>query len=118
MARYESIPCVQRGDTRPHLRRMFSCFQANLTEYTEDIQAMVDSVVESTIAIYNECLGSLLPTPDKSHYTFNLRDLSSVFQGMLSADARKCETVEKFSALWIHENRRVFKDRLVNDNDR
>ena len=40
-----------------------------------------DKVVESTIEIYNKIQTSkeLLPTPAKSHYTYNLRDLSKVF---------------------------------------
>jgi hypothetical protein len=47
-----------------------------------------------------------------------LRDLSGVFQGMLSASPRRITTVPGFMRLWVHENRRVFQDRLINDEDR
>ncbi|OWK02778.1 hypothetical protein Celaphus_00010474, partial [Cervus elaphus hippelaphus] len=63
-------------------------------------------------------MDELLPTPAKSHYTFNLRDLSKVFQGMLMADPAKVEDKVQLLRLWYHENCRVFRDRLVNDEDR
>ena len=48
-----------------------------------------DTMVDTTISVYNTITTEMLPTPAKSHYTFNLRDLSKVFQGILMADAAK-----------------------------
>lgn len=39
-------------------------------------------MVKATVEIYNTIRAELLPTPAKSHYTYNMRDLSKVFQGM------------------------------------
>ncbi len=39
-------------------------------------------MVKATIEMYNTIRAELLPTPAKSHYTYNMRDLSKVFQGM------------------------------------
>lgn len=46
--------------------------------------SLSDKIVISTIQIYNIIKSSkeLLPTPAKSHYIYNLRDISKVFQGI------------------------------------
>ena len=48
-------------------------------------------MVQVCIDVYKTILAQLLPTPAKSHYTFNIRDLSKVFQGMLMFDGTKVE---------------------------
>ena len=68
--------------------------------------------------IYNTIRTELLPTPNKSHYTFNLRDLSKVVQGVLSADPKSVLVESDIVRLWIHECMRVFQDRLVDSTDK
>jgi dynein heavy chain len=60
----------------------------------------------------------LLPTPAKTHYTFNLRDLSKVVMGLLSADSKTVTEPADLVKLWIHECLRVFQDRLVDQHDK
>ena len=65
----------------------------SLKEYTEKL-------VKVCIDVYHTVSAELLPTPAKSHYTFNLRDLSKVFQGMLMLDSSKM-TVSEISIDFI-----------------
>ncbi|ESO89348.1 hypothetical protein LOTGIDRAFT_210379 [Lottia gigantea] len=83
-----------------------------------NIREYCDKMVTTCISVYNTITTQLLPTPAKSHYTFNLRDLSKVFQGILMADPNKTEALPDLLRLWYHENCRIFQDRLVNDEDR
>ena len=53
------------------------------------LSLQIPQLVHSTTAVYNTITTELLPTPAKSHYTFNLRDLSKVFQGMLMVPVNK-----------------------------
>ncbi|XP_022600673.1 LOW QUALITY PROTEIN: dynein heavy chain 1, axonemal-like [Seriola dumerili] len=82
------------------------------------IQPLNESLVDATIRIYTTITSQLLPTPSKSHYTFNLRDLSKVFQGILMAEAGMIEEKLQLLQLWYHESCRVFQDRLVSAEDR
>ena len=50
---------------------------------------IAESIVSASINVYSTICNELLPTPDKSHYTFNLRDLGKVFQGVMMADPSK-----------------------------
>jgi len=75
-------------------------------------------IIHATMDIYTGIREKMLPTPAKSHYTFNLRDISKVMQGMLQISKKKCEDADALVRLWTHEATRVFCDRLVNADDR
>jgi dynein heavy chain len=49
---------------------------------------------------------------------FNLRDLANVVQGLMRAKPLYVSTAQVFQRLWLHENLRVYGDRLVSDEDR
>ncbi|EQC29095.1 hypothetical protein SDRG_13255 [Saprolegnia diclina VS20] len=84
-----------------------------LSAFPSEVQRLETSVVTASIDVYNTICKELLPTPAKSHYTFNLRDLAKVFQGCLMCDPRKVNDANGFLRLWVHENKRVFEDRMV-----
>ncbi|XP_035245196.1 dynein heavy chain 1, axonemal isoform X1 [Anguilla anguilla] len=83
-----------------------------------DIQPLNEPLVDATIKVYSTITSQLLPSPAKSHYTFNLRDLSKVFQGILMGEASMFPDKVKLLQLWYHESCRVFQDRLVCAEDR
>lgn len=89
-----------------------------LGNFEEDVQNQAMGLVKATIAVYNTILDQLRPTPAKPHYTFNMRDVSKTFQGLLMIDKRKVTTGVQLARMWIHENRCVFSDRLINDTDK
>lgn len=85
--------------------------------YTKAIQGMRDNVVSTTINIYKMIQESFRPTPAKSHYTYNLRDVSKIFQGISRASPKAIKTENDMIKLWAHECLRVFSDRLISDAD-
>ena len=82
------------------------------------VHDVAPKLVAAAVDIYTLLQETLRPTPGKSHYTFNLRDLSSVFAGVAGATPRDLTTSGQFIRLVGHELFRVFSDRLVDDADK
>ncbi|KAK9739949.1 P-loop containing dynein motor region D4 [Popillia japonica] len=85
---------------------------------TQNLEEFFEPLLLATLEVYVTIVRELLPTPAKTHYTFNLRDLSKVFQGMLMVDPETLSDVDEIIRLWYHECCRVYQDRLINDADR
>jgi len=81
----------------------------SLLEESEDI-------IDAALDLYNKIRTEKLPTPSKSHYTFNLRDLSKVIQGMLQVNSDYLTDRTLLINCWIHETSRQFRDRLLEDD--
>ena len=86
--------------------------------WAQGVKGLKDSIVQATIVTYSEIQSRFKPTPAKSHYTYNLRDVSKVFQGISKSDARALTKEEDIIKLWSHEFQRVFSDRLISQQDR
>lgn len=74
---------------------------------------LLQGLAEAMVNVYREAMRVFLPTPAKSHYTFSLRDITRVFQGIVMVPAKRMPDPEKLGRLWAHETYRVFYDRYV-----
>jgi dynein heavy chain, axonemal len=83
-----------------------------------NLHSFADMIIKSSVDIYQKTIKDFLPTPAKCHYTFNLRDLSKVVQGILMCDLKRIEDKDYLVKLYMCETFRVFRDRLINQADR
>ncbi|XP_052746778.1 dynein axonemal heavy chain 6 [Bicyclus anynana] len=106
----------------PNSDAMKTIFKAILTGHMEDfvteVSVLGEPIVNAAVEVYLKICAELLPTPAKSHYVFNLRDLSKSMQGVLQADAAYMRAPQGMLRLFYHECLRVFHDRLINIEDK
>lgn len=66
------------------LKRIFgTILSAKLADFDDEVKPLSEPITMATIGIYRAVSRELLPTPSKSHYLFNTRDLAKIVQGMM-----------------------------------
>ncbi|KAJ8253035.1 hypothetical protein GJAV_G00208400 [Gymnothorax javanicus] len=85
--------------------------------FSYGVTRSVASVVQAAICLHQKMSQNFLPTAIRFHYIFNLRDLSSVFQGILFALPESLRYPIELVHLWLHESSRVYADKLMEEKD-
>eukprot|EP00796_Vickermania_ingenoplastis_P004622 gene4627-3332_t len=107
--------------TDDSMRRIFGSILKGFLEhknFSKDVKDMTKHIVNATVDVFNKIRDGLRPRPTTPHYTFNLRDVAKVFQGLLQVIPRVCRDQKAFTRLWVHESMRCFYDRLATAEDR
>jgi len=118
------LPLSIEGIFRPIIKHLFKEKQ-----FTDETNKVINTLTTATIGLWNKVKNTMLPTPQKFHYVFNMRELSRIFKGILGV---KKETINSASTvgvanmkpevflvgLWRHECERVFADKMITSKDK
>eukprot|EP00232_Nephroselmis_pyriformis_P029065 CAMPEP_0182867354 /NCGR_PEP_ID=MMETSP0034_2-20130328/8675_1 /TAXON_ID=156128 /ORGANISM="Nephroselmis pyriformis, Strain CCMP717" /LENGTH=4528 /DNA_ID=CAMNT_0024999703 /DNA_START=83 /DNA_END=13669 /DNA_ORIENTATION=- len=101
------------------LKRIFgTMLNSKLSDFDDEIKPLGDSLTQACVEVYKQITEELLPTPSKSHYLFNTRDLAKVVQGVMQASKAYYDSKESVLSLFVHETFRIYGDRMWDHNDK
>jgi dynein heavy chain, axonemal len=83
-------------------------FARSQPSFPQPVQSMKADIVAHTICIYEKTVENFRPTPAKGHYSYNLRDIAKVFQGISKSSSKAIKKEDEMVKLWAHECARVF----------
>lgn len=110
-----------------------------MNKFNNTVIKLAGLIVQLAINFHEKVQTVFLPTAIKFHYTFNLRDMSNVFQvktdlpmiviirkndyyyfgikGLMFANGECVTSTSSFIRLWLHETSRIYGDKLIEKKD-
>jgi len=86
--------------------------------FSDSVRELIQKLVSVTRLLWESTRKTLLPSPAKFHYLFNMRELSRIWQGMLGTLSTVIESENSAMMLWMHECTRVLTDRFSDPKDK
>ena len=102
------------------LNTVYSTFMKGHFErlpFKASVQEVVSGIIKAALQCHATTASTFRKTAANFHYEFNIRHLSGVFNGLLSANPKEFTDPEKLCCLWLHESERIYGDRLVSVAD-
>ena len=93
----------------------------HLCTFEKSVADLTGKLVGATMTVFLQIATApqFMPTARKFHYQFNLRDFSRIMQNIMLAQPNHYRgDVLGVVRLWAHECHRVWRDRLIFDEDR
>ena len=86
-------------------------------KFHQAVQSLCSSFVQATVQLHLRCCSVFVPTANKFHYVFNMRDLTNVFMAVLFCSNDSVKTPKDMTRLWAHETQRAYRDKLAVSRD-
>ena len=105
--------------TMPSENEMRSIFGQIISGHLESrsfdrsISLLATKLVDASIALHEKIDSTFLPSSTRYVYNWNIREISSVFQGLVKSRPSTIQTPNSMVRLWAHETNRVYSDRLL-----
>ncbi len=87
--------------------------------FEEKLKPYADKIMDVTVLFFTRVIKNpqFSPSAKKFHYQFNFRELAKITSGMMRSVPQLFKTPNQVLRLWMHEVKRVFEDRFINNED-
>ena len=113
---FTTFACLTPSDADlAHIFR--SIASGHLARFAPDVAACAAPLADAAVRLQRAVAAKFLPDAERFTYTWTMRELAAVFEGVCAARPEFTPTPAHLQRLWLHEAQRVFGDRLVDAGD-
>ena len=100
------------------LTSIYECIlRGHFETFSHTLDGLVEPLVAATLSVQRKVTDKFLPSAKRLVYNWSMREVAAVFEGVCKARADFHSSKLHVCRLWLHECRRVYGDRMVDESD-